>query len=161
MILAGTGHRPDKLGGYSSQAQHKLLDFAVGVLAQYEPELVISGMALGWDTALAQAAMSLQIPYHAYIPFVGQELHWPWESRERYRDLLHTADKIVVCSEGEYAVWKMQERNRKMVDSSNSILALWNGSSGGTANCVNYASDKGVEIINVWDEWDAYCRTND
>lgn len=160
MILAGTGHRPDKLGGYGERAWYQLAEFATGQLDVLRPKLVISGMALGWDTALAYAAIQHKIPFHAYIPFVGQELHWPEHSRAIYKTLLDAAEKIVVCSEGEYAIWKMQDRNRKMVDNANAVLALWNGSNGGTANCVNYASDKGVEIINVWDEWDVYRRAN-
>lgn len=160
MILAGTGHRPDKLGGYYAPARCRLQDFAMHILPKYRPDIVISGMALGWDTALAYAAYSHKIPVHAYIPFKGQETRWPQGDRQTYRDFLDRAEKVVVCSDGEYVVWKMQERNKQMVDNATAVLALWNGTSGGTANCVDYASKKGVEIINVWDEWCEY-RIND
>lgn len=55
MILAVTGHRPNKLGGYSKQAYRKLVKIAEVNLKKLNPDKVISGMALGWDQALAQA----------------------------------------------------------------------------------------------------------
>lgn len=44
----------------------------------------------------------------------------------------------------------MQKRNILVVDSVDKLLAVWNGTSGGTANCVSYARScfKDIEIIN-------------
>jgi len=50
---------------------------------------------------------------------------------------------------GEYHPAKMQIRNRYMCDNSEAIIAVWNGSKGGTANCVNYAKKQGKEIIVI------------
>lgn len=155
MILCGTGHRPDKLGGYGLKQQMVLEEFAIPIIKRLNPEVIISGMALGWDMAIAMAADALKIPCHAYIPFVGQESRWPPDQQNFYRSLL-AGKKVVVCSEGGYAPWKMQIRNEKMVDASDLVLALWNGSNGGTRNCVSYASGKGAEILNVWDEWEEF-----
>lgn len=155
-IICGTGHRPSKLGGYGFFAQSLLIDFATFQLDRLKPKLVISGMALGWDQALAAAAWTLKIPYNAYIPFIGQEFMWPEESQKRYEELLKGAASVVnSCGEG-YAAWKMQKRNEDMVNASDLVLALWNGTTGGTSNCVSYASKNGVEILNVWDEWEQY-----
>ena len=57
-IVAGSGHRPSKLGGYSEQIHEKLVALAIGWLKKNEPSCVLSGMALGWDTALAEAAFA-------------------------------------------------------------------------------------------------------
>lgn len=153
MIICGTGHRPDKLGGYSQEVFDKLVDLASEHIFKLKPDYVISGMALGWDQALAKAAYECSIPFHAYIPFVGQEGRWPRESQAKYHALLHRADKVVYCNPEGYAGWKMQKRNEDMVNASDVVLALWDGSAGGTGNCIGYANKKGVEIINVWDEW--------
>lgn len=153
MILCGTGHRPDKLGGYGQDVFNSLVDFASYQLSALKPDLVISGMALGWDQALAMAACECAIPFHAYVPFPGMHVKWPGDSQKLFHTIMHHADKVVYCSEGGYAAYKMQVRNERMVNASNCVLALWNGSSGGTGNCVAYASKQGVEIINVWDEW--------
>ena len=62
MIIAGTGHRPDKLGGYSDDVLSKLIKLARTTLFDLKPKKVISGMALGWDMALAYAALALTEP---------------------------------------------------------------------------------------------------
>jgi predicted Rossmann fold nucleotide-binding protein DprA/Smf involved in DNA uptake len=62
MILAFTGHRPSKLGGYGSDVDLKLTRLATKVLDDLKPEQVISGMALGWDQAVAFAAIRAKIP---------------------------------------------------------------------------------------------------
>ena len=55
MILGFTGHRPASLpGSYSDRTNRALLNTSDFILAQYKPTKVISGMALGWDTAVAQ-----------------------------------------------------------------------------------------------------------
>jgi uncharacterized phage-like protein YoqJ len=41
----------------------------------------------------------------------------------------------------------MQKRNEYMVDKCDKLLAVWNGTTGGTHNCIKYAKSKGKEII--------------
>ncbi len=151
-IMAGTGHRPDKLGNYSEATNHRLISLARWSLEKYQPTSVISGMALGWDQALAEAAVFMKIPFEAAVPFVGQESRWPAESVKRYQRLLYQARNVTVVCEGGYAAWRMQRRNEWMVDHCDAVLALWNGSDGGTANCVRYAEGK-KPVVNVWGEW--------
>lgn len=144
-----TGHRPGKLGGYGpSQVQ---LDIRAWMRAELTILLVshgidlraISGMALGVDTWWAEEALALGVPLHAYIPFVGQENTWPRASQEHYQSLIERAEVAVVCSEGGYAARKMQVRNERMVDDAQVHLAAWDGTPGGTANCVGYMEQRG------------------
>lgn len=153
MIVAGTGHRPDKLGGYAEESETRLVFFAVEILGELKPSEVISGMALGWDMALAEAAWLLGIPFKAYIPFRGQESKWPRASQTLYRNLCVQAQDIVVCSPGGYDPYKMHVRNHRMVDDCDKVLALYNGSPGGTAECVAYAQRAGREVLNLWSRW--------
>ena len=153
MIIAGTGHRPDKLGGYSDDATMRVIDFATKKMAESRPSRIITGMAIGWDMALAQAAMNLNIPYHAYVPFEGQELKWPMSTRLYYKVLLNKADHIKICSTGGYSKASMQLRNQQMVDDCDVIAALWNGSSGGTQNCLSYAMTVGKPYFNHWPQF--------
>jgi len=67
--------------------------------------------------------------------------------------LLKRAARIVHVCEPGYAAWKMQRRNEAMVDACTHVLALWDGSSGGTENCVKYAEKKRKPIINLWAIW--------
>ena len=153
MILAGTGHRPNKLGGYDPLTKEHLIKLTTYALTKYKPDVVISGMALGWDQALATAALNLTIPMHAYIPFEGQECMWPTSSQREYWKLRRAASNVVVCCPGSYSAAKMQVRNCRMVNACTDVLALYDGTPGGTANCIKYAEQQGKHIINTWTCW--------
>jgi uncharacterized phage-like protein YoqJ len=140
MIVAFTGHRSDEFGGWKDNQTHTAVRRAIReALERHKPEKVISGMALGVDTWAAEAAVDLRIPFIAAIPFEGQESVWPEPSQKRFRELLGLASETVVVCEGGYEAKKMQKRNEWMVDHCELLLAVWNGSPGGTANCVRYA----------------------
>ena len=154
LIIAGTGHRPQKLGGFGTAVEDALYDLALTHLGRLRPSLVISGMALGWDTAIAEAAYCLGIPYHAYIPFVGQESRWSSNAQKLYHRLLKYAAQVVECEEPGYAAWKMLSRDRRMVDESRRMLARWDGSeASGPGKTVNYALSRHKEVINLWSEY--------
>jgi uncharacterized phage-like protein YoqJ len=159
MILSVTGHRSNKLGGYSEEARFTLDSFAAEMLRKLSPDKIITGMALGWDTAIATSCLNLGIPYIAAIPFEGQERRWKLEDKELYHHLLEYADKVVdVSLEVDDKLPPLtfptyyQHRNEWMVDNSDVLLALWNGGNGGTANCVRYAKGKRL-TINAWEMW--------
>ena len=153
LCIAGTGHRPNKLGGYGKDVQQRLYTLALQQLQALGATEVISGMALGWDQAVAQAATRLALPWKAYVPFEGQELQWPALSQAAYHSLLRDATEVVVCSEGGYSGKAMQERNERMVDDCDLLLALWDGTGGGTANCLRYAHVVERKVVNCWDSW--------
>lgn len=163
MTYVATGHRPDKLGGYSLKSANRLEKFALETLSIIapRPKEIYIGMAQGWDQAIASACYVLNIPYIAAIPFSGQELVWDKRDQEYYHWLVSNAAKrIVVCQHGFVAA-KMNMRNRWMVDMAEiekecRVLALWNGEPGGTANCVEYANEKKVEVCNVWPVWERW-----
>lgn len=157
MKIAFTGHRPDKLGGYDNKTNKRTLfmealNFALAKRAAFierKDILIISGMALGTDQWAAEWAIDHFIDWVAYIPFPGQESAWPKESQEYYNNLLSTAkDKKYICGPG-YAPWKMQKRNQAMVDDCDLLIAFFDGSSGGTKNCVDYARSVKKEIIII------------
>jgi len=100
MIIAGTGHRPNKLSGYGSEASKKLFHLARHALNELQPDGVISGLALGWDTALADAALDLRIPLTAAIPFEGQQSRWPADSQTNWQWLVDSAAYTIIVSEG-------------------------------------------------------------
>lgn len=156
MIIAGTGHRPNKLGGYNEEAFRRLTIVASNALEANKVSRVISGMALGWDQALAVAAYMNGIPFDAYVPFKGQEIKWPAASQNNYRVILAKADKIIIVSEGSYTPLKMQVRNMKMIDDCETVLAMWDGSTGGTYNCLQYAHSVQRPVINLWSEYNKW-----
>lgn len=161
--VAGTGHRPNKLGGYGNTVVHNRLREVIRqelitykALYYYEEGLeVISGMALGLDQWLAEEALDLDIRVIAAIPCKGQESRWPAHSQEHYHRLLaHPLMSIGYQPDVNYSARVMDLRNRWMVDNSDELLALWNGTRGGTANCYYYAAKKNGYVINLLDPKD-------
>lgn len=157
LIYAGTGHRPEKLGGHTMEVFEKLVRYVNSLLISYNPKKIISGMALGWDMALAQGALNANIPLIAAVPFIGQEIVWRPEQQELYHAILAKAEQVVICSEGGYASIKYQIRDEWMVDNSDALLALWNGDKkGGTFNTVKYAKKIEKPMFNVWPGWSSW-----
>ena len=152
-IVAFTGHRPDKLGGYGKEIKTRLRRLARYALADRNAERAVIGMALGWDQAAGWACVDLGLPFTAAIPFKGQESRWPYDSQREFNDLLGKAARIVVVSPGRYEPWKMQLRNEWMVENSDELLALWNGTRGGTANCLDYAAALRKPVVNYWKDY--------
>ncbi len=151
MIVAFTGHRPSKLGGYDlPNPTYIHVCRQIGrVLREEQPEKIISGMALGADQWAAYIAYKLSIPFIAAIPFLNQECKWPEKSQRTYQHLLGLASEKIIVSPGEYSASKMQIRNEWMVNHCDKLVAIWDGTPGGTKNCINYAKSIGKEIIFI------------
>ena len=158
MIIAGTGHRPGKIFDYSPEAFTKLINLASEWLEENKPDKVISGMAMGWDMALAQATIDKNIPLICAIPCKNQDKMWSHSIRFLYSTILLEAvtnpiHDVVYVSTRDYDNKCMQKRNEWMVDNSDTVLALWDGSIGGTNNCLKYAEKKRRKIINLYESW--------
>ena len=151
MIVSFTGHRPTKIGGYKipNPSYDKILDLTKQILISCKTKKCITGMALGFDTLGAWACMELNIPYIAAVPFKGQEKLWPEKSQFQYKFLLTRAAETVYTSDPGFSAKKMQIRNEWMVDHAEVVLACWDGSNGGTANCVKYAAKQSKKIIRI------------
>lgn len=164
MKYAGTGHRPPRLGlGYTPKDNRLLTDFVLGELGKRPVSGAISGMANGYDQALAHAAVRLGLPLVCALPFEGQEKAWPEPGRRRYSAILAHASEVVVVSPGGYRGradnWKFAARDRWMVEHAQAVLALWDGKPGsGTTLTVEHALSLGVPVDNLWPEWEGHLR---
>jgi len=151
VIIAITGHRPPKCGNY--EGTNPLACWVKTeirkALLELQPTALITGMAIGVDQWTAAICIKLAIPFVAAVPFVGQERQWPALARDEYALMLHLAKEVVVVCEGGYERWKMQARNEWSVDHSDKLLAVFDGSQGGTANTVNYADRVGREKCRI------------
>ena len=153
--IAGTGHRPNKCGGSYEEYFNGELENQKNMCISYLTEKnksnikIISGGAQGWDTAIALAAIELELPLIVAIPCANQASRWTGQSREIYDFILSEADEKYVLSD-KYTAWCMHNRNYWMVDRCDEVLAYWNRKKkGGTYNCVTYAKKKGVAVINL------------
>lgn len=151
-----TGHRPGKMYGYdlSDTRWVALKERFREILLKENCGEAISGMALGVDTVFALAVLELKeegypIRLHCAIPCRNQSKRWFRASVDLYNQILAKADIVRLVSDEEYKPYLMQKRNEYMVDLSDKVIAVWNGSAGGTGNCVAYARKKGKEILRI------------
>lgn len=156
MKICVTGHRPGKLYGYnlSDYRWQKLKEQFKQILKENNCDEAITGMALGVDTVFAIAVLDLKkegydIKLHCAIPCRNHSCKWSTLDRKRYDVILSVADIIKLVSDEEYKPWLMQKRNEYMVNLSDKIIAVWNGSKSGTQNCIKYATKLGKEIIRI------------
>lgn len=176
-VVALTGHRPNKLGGYDKRnpTARRVLNSGVEVLSSVvescdKKVVVLSGLALGWDQWMANECVTLGIPFVGVAPCRGQDERWPDQSRRAYAQLCEAADDdcamvlntrapdgplarsggVLYVYDGPYlGPWVMTDRNEWMVDNCAEVLACHDGSGGGTANCIKYAKSKRKKITTI------------
>jgi O-acetyl-ADP-ribose deacetylase (regulator of RNase III) len=66
-----------------------------------------------------------------------------------WKDIVKQADTVTYVSKLLYKPYLMQKRNEYMVNQCNELIAVFDGTQGGTANCVKYAEEKGKKIVTV------------
>lgn len=158
MTVAGTGHRPNKLGGYSPEAFINLMNILDKWIKENKPTKVISGLAMGFDLALAKVTIDNNIPLICAIPCKDQQKLWSKDIQYLYNSIVlecltNEIHQVVYISDKPYTPKCMQKRNEWMVDNSDVILTIWDGTMGGTFNCLKYAKNKQKTIINLYDTW--------
>lgn len=142
MKIAFTGHRPDKLGN-----RHNEVYAAIhGYVFSNDIEYAFCGMARGVDMLAAATCASLDIPFEACVPFIGQAATYTDKEREQYLKLCERAKHVHVVCDGDYKPWFFQLRNEYMVDNCDVLVAVWDGSAGGTKNCIDYANKIGRKV---------------
>ena len=108
-------------------------------------------MARGVDIWAAEIVLRLRddgLPIHLICasPFEGFERSWEQSWKQRYADVMRKADLVkYICK--NYSRACFQIRNEWMVDRSARVIAVFNGSLGGTKNTIRYAHDNHVEVI--------------
>lgn len=154
-----TGHRPEKLPwGYDEDDERcaalkeKIYD-AVEAVYFAGIRHYICGMAKGCDTYFGEAVVRLRLEHpdvtlEAAIPCESQARGWSEADKRRYYRLAAQCDEETVL-QSEYTPDCMIKRNKYMVDSSSILIAVYNGTHGGTMQTVNYARKNGLEVITI------------
>ena len=150
-----TGHRPGKLPADTDrrEALRRALRTDIIRTAEAGFEIFLCGMALGTDTWAAEEVLTLRergmpVRLVAALPCPEQDARWREEDRRRYRFLLSQADALYTACE-EYTPYCMAMRNRWMVSNASRIIAVFDGSPGGTAGTWAEARKKGLELLLI------------
>ena len=154
-----TGHRPEKLpwGGLETDDRCLLLKARLrdAVEAAYAEgkRHFICGMARGCDFYFAEAVISMRtrkpdVTLEAAIPCIRQSASWSAAQRERWERLVEACDRTTVL-QGEYTPDCMIRRNRYMVEHSSLVIAVYDGSNGGTRRTLEYAIREKIPFVDI------------
>lgn len=147
--LCFTGHRPEKLHS-DETAVCTVLSNAIDAAISDGYRTFITGMARGVDIwaaeiVLARRAQNQDIRLICALPHPDFEKRWSAAWQARFRAILQQAD-LVKTIYPEFSMASYQIRNEWMVDHSARVIAIYNGSSGGTGKTIEYAERTGVEV---------------
>ncbi len=152
-ICCFTGYRPHRFGfapdGLRPEHVQEALGAQIHRLVTEGYHTFITGMCVGVDLWAAEEVLALQQEYPhirliAAIPFEGQEATWPQVARRQYRRVRDACQQVVVLSDEPGNRDAYLQRNRWMVDKSDTVLAVFDAFTGresrsGTASTVRYA----------------------
>ena len=153
-----TGHRPQNLPQGFNEKDKRCLK----IKKQLKIEIVkaikngyttfISGMALGFDIICAEMVLALKQKYSQIrligaIPCKTQDAFWKEKDKQRYKKVIEKLDNIRCLYDNYIGYECMFERNRFMINNSSLVIALYNGTSGGTKKTLEYAKKCGLKIV--------------
>lgn len=154
-----TGHRPGKLPWGYHEDDPCCLDLkrrlADAVEAAYDAGFrhFLCGMALGCDLYFCECVLALRemhpgVTVEAAIPCPGQASAWPPDQRARYARLVSACDFETLVS-SSYTPYCMHRRDRYMVDHAALLIAVFDGTPGGTSYTVEYAMKRGISVADL------------
>lgn len=163
-VIAGTGSRSLV---NDEEKMEKVEDYLIDLLTQAKAKhgnnlVVISGMAEGFDEALARAAMCVGVTLIAAIPNKGYSAYYWRDNSQLKIDRMNTFQDLAgyahrsggvhyVCGKNIYVDGKHSNfvRNEWMADRAD-VVWVYNPTSRGTAQCYNYCRTNGIKtfIIN-------------
>ena len=163
-ICCFTGHR--EIPEHLASGTKDMLEKAIRSLARQGVSSFRAGGARGFDCMAALAVIAIRdnefpnIKLDLFLPCKDQTRGWKLWEKAQYAYILKKSDSHVYVSEKYYSGC-MHKRNRAMVDGSDFCIAFYDGSSGGTAYTVDYAAQRGLQIINVYDIVEKEVECND
>lgn len=150
-----TGHRiisgdKNKLIGYLREEILDKINSGVTVF--------ITGGAIGFDTIAAEQVIEMREDYDfirlcLYLPCTNQDAEWCEADKSRFCRIAEMADEIYHVTGEEYKRGCMKKRNKAMVEAADCGISYLKGRSGGTAQTVRLAREKGIDVINIAEKW--------
>jgi len=114
------------------------------------------GMAIGTDLMFAEIALELKqmyspllVKFTAMIPCLDHDKNWTERDRILCRELTEKADDVIFVSNSHYFDGCMAKRNRRLVDTCDELLSVYDGQKGGTMQTINYAKGKGIKATII------------
>lgn len=154
-----TGHRPNKLPWAFDEKDERCVALKTKMHDIIESVILsgirhfICGMAQGCDMYFCEQVIALREKYthisiEAAIPCETQSMRWSECMRNRYISLIEQCDYETLLQTA-YTPDCMVKRNKYMVNHSSVLIAVFDGTFGGTMQTVNYAMKQKREIIQI------------
>lgn len=138
-----TGHRYIADNSLNRKAVNHLIDLAV----ESGIEKFLVGMSRGADFLFAEVLSKRELSWIAVIPCTDQTLFWNESDRTLHKSLIDKADNMIVLH-NKYKQGVMHYRNEYMVEKSEMLLAIYDGSvRGGTYHTVGLALKKHKKVV--------------
>lgn len=159
MVCAFTGHRPAKYPFMADKKAEKYISLKTVLKKEIIKKIsggtgtFLTGMALGTDMLAAETVLELKEEYPslkltAVVPCEDQCRWWKEKDVSEYERILSLCDEKIVLS-SRYTPYCMHVRNKYLVDHADSMIAVWDGSPGGTGGTVALARKKGVPVTLI------------
>lgn len=148
-----TGHRPEKLEGYSEKQVISWLSKQIDEAISCGYTDFITGMQRGVDLWVAEIVLQKKeqnenLRLFAAFAFSGMENGWDKSWIDRFNKVMQKAD-------GHYYIGKSPsrraflKRNEWMVDHASRLIAVYTGARGGTLRTIEYAEKNELEIFMI------------
>ena len=153
---AFTGHR--KIEERHRGKIEPLLSRAIAFAYESGCRTFITGGALGFDTLAAKEIIRFRISHpdirlHIVLPCKNQSESWSSSQISLYEYTLINADEVEYVAD-EYTDKCMRERNRRLVDLCDMMIAYVSRSYSGAAQTVRMAAEEGRVIFNLYPSLD-------
>ena len=156
-VCCFTGHRPQSLPWRFREddprcrdLKQRLFEAMINAVAEEGVRKFLSGMALGTDIWAAEKVLRLReelpITLTCVLPCRDQDARWSEEAKRRYAAVLEQCDEKILLQES-YTPDCFNRRNRYMVDHSQLLLAVHDGSPGGTRYTIEYALRQRRDVL--------------
>ena len=153
-----TGHRPQSLPWKFNEQDERCLkmkeQLRIEIVKAIESGYTtfISGGGGGFDIICAEMVLELkkiypQIKIIGAIPCKTQDKLWKEKDKQRYKSILEKLDGIRCIYDDYIGPECMLERNRFMINNSSLVIALFNGTNGGTKKTLDYANEQKKKVI--------------
>lgn len=149
-----TGHRPGKLIAGETEIRAWLRN-EIARAAASGFNTFICGMADGVDVWAALEVLALkeikpEIKLVSAVPFRGMDRSIQCGDTSLFNRIIGGSDCVHYVHE-HYVRGCFWDRDKWMVDRAKRVIAVFNGAKGGTAFTLEYARNKGKEIVMVND----------
>lgn len=152
-----TGHRPNKLSWGDNEGDARCVALKQSIRREVEAlyhrglRHFVTGMALGCDLYFAEAVLNARevlpgMTLECALPYRAQAARWCPEDQRRHRGILERCDMETLVQE-HYDRFCMFRRDRYMVERASTILAVYDGTPGGTRYTLNYAMSKKLRVL--------------